>query len=99
MSKKCPRCGSTKLLKDHHEYMYCMVCERYDLIDSFPEQSVFDRITVNEETLAEKLVYQAEDEFGDVTWSSTIVSGWYVGREDCIAATVKRLKEVSNDHN
>lgn len=56
-------------------------------------ETVFDRITASLEVLAEKLVYLTEDMFGDVTWSSTIVPGWYVGREDCIAATVAKLKE------
>ena len=92
MSKKCPRCGSTKLLKDHHEYMYCMVCERYDLIDSFPEQSVFDRITVNEETLAEELVFPLADGW----WISTIIDDGtrFATREAAVSETIDKLKEV-----
>ncbi len=72
------------------KYPDAIACDLYR--DTPP--TIFDLITASPETLAEKFVYLTEDMFGDITWSSTIFPGWYVGREDCIAATVAKLKEV-----
>ena len=59
MSKKCPACGSKKIIMGSCEFAYCIGCELFDMVEKFPEQSVFDRITASPEVLAEKLVYQA----------------------------------------
>ena len=57
------------------------------------DQTVFDRITASEETLAEKLVYRYD---GNGTWRSFLLYGYeFLTREQAIAATVAKLKEVA----
>lgn len=55
-------------------------------------QTVFDRITQSEETLAEKLVYRYD---GNNTWRSFLLYGYeFLIKSEAIAATVAKLKEV-----
>ena len=56
--------------------------------------TVFDRIAQSPEVLAEKLLYAPLGEFCKL-WYSTVLPGehWNV-KEEAIAATVKKLKEV-----
>ena len=98
MSKKCPSCGSKEIIIDNHGFAYCTGCERYDMAEKFPEQTVFDQITQSEEKLADKLVYSfaCYDRMG-VYWKSAIIDDvnldWST-RSEAFAATVARLKEV-----
>ena len=64
-------------------------------------KTVFDRITVNEETLAEVLVYMRVVSWDDeINWYSVVLRSYcFRTKEEAIAATVAKLKEVSNDHN
>lgn len=94
----CPVCGSSNIQTERRPdgFRHCIDCRYSWAIGGLQQKpTLFHQITQSPEVLAEMLVYQTADEFGDVTWSSTIVPGWYVGREDCIAATVAKLKEVA----
>lgn len=53
--------------------------------------TVFDRITTSPEVLAEKLVYYLR--YGNC-YASSIISDVFKSREEAIAATVAKLKEV-----
>lgn len=72
-------------------------------------KTLFDRITASPEVLAEKLVYPTygiisrtwdfeKDDWGtaEPSWSSAVIPSdrCYSTKEDAIAATVARLKEV-----
>ena len=61
-------------------------------------QTVFDRITASPEVLAEKLVYKticvAVNRVTYSCWKSTITDESYRTKEDAIAATVAKLKEM-----
>ena len=95
MSKKCPSCGNKEIIIDSHKFGYCTGCELYDMVEKFPEQSVFDRITQSEETLAEKLVYHGVTSWDDEFYASTICDEIYKTKAEAIAATVAKLKEVA----
>lgn len=81
---RCPQCGNQEILRDA------------DVPLPMRTQTVFDRITQSEETLAEKLVYQVEcdDCFCTKLWKSTITGDLYTSEPEAIAATVAKLKEV-----
>lgn len=82
MSKKCPKCGSGYF--EVREDDTCLSC-------GWHRVTVFNRITASPEVLAEKLVYCG------VYYKSTIIPGesWEY-KQEAIAATVARLKEVCN---
>lgn len=97
MSKKCPKCES----KDIHITYYpaptdsmatCYGCGYVDLLERFPEQTVFDHITQSEEALAERLVYY-EDVLGIIYWFSTILpkERAFLTKSRAFAATVTEL--------
>ncbi len=102
MSKKCPQCES----KDIHITEYpspndsmatCYGCGYVGLVEQFPEQSLFDRITESPEVLAGKLVYITVTAWGETVFISTIIRDvMFRTREEAIAATVAKLKEVEN---
>lgn len=55
----------------------------------------FDRITVDQRTLAEQLVYSVWDEFNGYRWTSTVIQCAYKRRGDAVSATLEWLgKEV-----
>ena len=60
--------------------------------------TLFDRIATTPETLAEKLVYKticvAVNRVTYSCWKSTITDESYRTKEEALAATVERLKEV-----
>jgi hypothetical protein len=66
--------------------------------DKFNALTVFDRITASPEVLAEKLVYRTiEIAVNRVTyscWKSTITEEKYRTKDEAIAATVAKLREV-----
>ena len=67
--------------------------------DKFKKPTVFDKITESHEVLAEKLVYKRIDSYycssgSVVRWTSTISDWEYDTKEEAIAATVAKLKEV-----
>lgn len=58
------------------------------------KQTVFDRITQSPEVLAEKLVYYLR--YGNC-YASSIISDVFKSKEEAIAATVAKLKEVTDE--
>lgn len=104
MSKiKCPQCGDrdvsiTIYTPPDRDVASCNKCGYTSLAEDFPKQSIFDHITASLEALAEKLVYRTiEMAVNRVTyscWKSTITEEAYRTKEEAIAATVARLKEV-----
>lgn len=105
MSKKCPKCGS----KDTNIAYYpaptdhmatCYGCGYADLLERFPEQSIFDCLTASPEVLAERFVYKLRcmgvNRSSYICWKSTIIyDADFSTREEAIAATLERLKEVA----
>lgn len=92
MSNKCPKCGSEYF--GIREDDTCLSC-------GWHRVTVFDRITLSPEVLAEKLVFwmSCHKANGSVEWVavSTIIEGKWGTREEAIAATVAKLKEVAED--
>lgn len=92
MSNKEKNCLNCRIHWDHAGG--CSVC-RWEDQDN---PSLFYRITQSPETLAEKLVYKAICVAVNRTtyscWKSTITEESYSTREEAIAATVAKLKEV-----
>lgn len=99
----CKICKSTDVTKytpgifgdSRHK---CNSCGEISFTADFIEPTFFDRITASPEVLAEKLVYALTYgcSVGAVKhWYSTVVLGTYFSKkEEAIAATVARLKEV-----
>lgn len=88
--ERCPICGG--------QFLSCGGCGSdfvrpvCDEDDTIPKPTVFDRITASPEVLAEKLVYRYD---GNGTWRSFLLYGYeFLTKEEAIAATVEKLKEV-----
>ena len=96
MSKKCTLCGSTDVVPYKNNLfgepmLMCNNCKEPGVWYRFEEPTLFDRITASPEVLAEKLVYDVE-----WCWFSTILwNGVWSSKEEAIAATVEKLKEVA----
>ena len=89
MSKKCADCGCEVNRNVIQGMYYCPRCD-----DDKSERDVlplilFDRLTASPEVLAEKLVY-----CHIAGWTSYLMSYHTLDREEAIAATVAKLKEV-----
>ena len=97
------KCGECR------NYFECdSACENDWACEDFEPQgkTVFDRITASPEVLAEKLVYQRNCkmihqndkctiEYWTFSWKSSVIKGQsFETKEQAIAATVARLKEV-----
>jgi hypothetical protein len=57
--------------------------------------SLFDKITVSAEVLAEKLVYLVRDSYNGAAnyyWCSTVADGMWKTKQEAISATVAELK-------
>lgn len=87
MNKKCPKCESKDIHITHYpiptdSMATCYSCGYADLLERFPEQTVFDYITQSEEKLAEKLVYEKAvkrrafiyGEYGDVIGEQYVIT-------------------------
>jgi hypothetical protein len=89
----CPKCGNTDVswIRDDADYAQyiCLECKQGFY---YPPKTVFDLITASPEVLAPLLVWQ------DYDWcvfrSAVINGGEFNYKEEAIAATVKKLKEV-----
>ena len=99
MSNKCPYCGSFRnVCVNPVSFKYvCLACEKFFCKGEQPKQSIFDRITQSEETLAEKLVCHGVTSWDEEYYWSTVCNGIFKTRANAIAATVAKLKEVCND--
>lgn len=84
----------------------CYKCGYTSLAENFPRQDLFDRLTASPEVLADKLVYQrnckmihqndkSTMEYWTYSWKSSVITGQsFETKEEAIAATVAKLKEV-----
>jgi hypothetical protein len=100
--RECPFCGGERMSN-----LFCPWCNHNNItsegINHYcnhcgyawkSKPTVFDRITQSPEALAEKLLYAPLGEFCKL-WYSTVLPGehWNV-KEEAIAATVAKLKDV-----
>lgn len=95
----CERCKSSVVLPWNNvkDFYKCMNCSAIGYSDKFPEKTVFDRITVSPEVLAEKLVYRYD---GNGTWRSFLLYGYeFLTKEEAYAATVAELNKVCVEQN
>lgn len=95
----CQKCKSTNVVEDGTyggtTYYRCETCHHLGEKDDFPEMTVFDRITASPEVLAPEFVYCEEVFPGWDTWCSLLLGNvGYRTKQEAIAATVARLKEV-----
>ena len=97
MIKRCPFCGSARIIEAPSED-FCLSCESFsNTINDRNSQTVFDRITASPEVLAEKLVYIWVSSWEDEFYCSTVCDGLFETKDEAIAATLERLKEVCSD--
>lgn len=91
MSKKCVWCGGIAVyLGFAGVRYYCPHCEETLTEDEvINDMTVFERITESPETLAEKLVY-----CHICGWTSYLLNFHTLNRDEAIAATVAKLKEI-----
>lgn len=81
----------------------CNSCGEISFTTDFVEPTVFDRITSSPEVLAENIVVPIIVEYsGDVLWVSPLLqkdtskrATFFDSKEESIAATVAKLKEVA----
>lgn len=108
MSKICPECGSSdvyvEVLYPYHSMNLacCRACGHLGEEPEFIITTVFETITASPEVLAEKLVYKticvAVNRVTYSCWKSTITDESYRTKEEAIAATVAKLKEVCDEN-
>ena len=98
--KTCSKCYYLLVAARRHKFCLTL-SSNAEACKDFREASVFDRITASPEVLAEKLVYQFIGYDGNGLfhgyWKSTITDEDYATKEEAIAATVEKLKEVCNE--
>ena len=106
MSKKCPFCGSIRIVETPKgDASICLACETFlNTINGKSKPTLFDHITTSPEVLAEKLVYcekwtitseHPEKGKEHEYWSTPFVDNLYPTKEQAIQATVAKLKEVA----
>ena len=97
----CGRCKSTKVVEIGSycgsTYYSCKNCHDWGEKDQFPEQTLFARITATPEVLAQFLVFHNCIYRGRIKHHSAVVGGEFDSREEAIAATVAKLKEVCDE--
>ena len=93
----CQNCKSIAVEYEDYvggtSYYHCRTCGARGNRDKFTKQTVFDRITWSEETLAEKLVCHGVTSWDEEYYWSTVCNGIFKTRAEAIAATVAKLKE------
>lgn len=97
----CGKCGSRKVADagsyGGSSFFKCETCGQLGMREKFPEMTLFDRITASPEVLADKLTYwQYDPEQSRCGWTNNIIVGeLYKNYHEAIAATVAKLKEVT----
>ena len=82
---RCPQCGTQEILRDA------------DVPLPMCTQTLFDRITQSEETLAVEFAEMMYDRVsGEYRYYSMLTAEFYSDYSEAIAATVAKLKEVCN---
>lgn len=97
MSKKCPNCGrGIGVYQDYvggTSFFRCDICGHTGC--DFEDATLFDRITRSPEVLAPEFVEMMYDRVaGDYRYYSMLTGEFYNSRDEAIAATVNKLKEV-----
>lgn len=98
MSNQCPYCGSLRnvCVSPVSLKYVCLACEKFFNKGEQPEQTVFARITASPEVLAEEFVEMMYHRtFCGYHYYSMLTGDWYTTREEAIAVTVAKLKEVA----
>jgi uncharacterized Zn finger protein (UPF0148 family) len=97
----CPKCGNPNTHKEYkaNGFCYCPDCQhRWQIGESQPKPTVFDRITSSHEALADKLVYKTlvvgNNRVTYSCWRSTITEESYRTKKEASDATLEKLKEV-----
>ena len=99
----CGRCKSTNVVElgsyGDTTYYRCENCQDWGEKDNFPYMTIFHRLTASPEVLAEKLVFiiRCEADPSLAGWTSHVVQSVFETREEAIAATVAKLKEVCDE--
>lgn len=105
MSKVCPICRSINCIVEVGKtvggtpWFICLHCHSEMWKEDILPVTVFNRITSSPEVLAETFVYCEEPErFAEcASWRSVLLGNIsFATREEAIAATVAKLKEVEN---
>jgi hypothetical protein len=91
MSKKCIWCGRAVNPGLAGNGYYCPCCDEDMTEADVNDMTVFEIITASPEVLAESLV------FWEGGWTSRFIKFTTTNREEAIAATVAKLKEVCDD--
>ncbi len=103
MSNQCPYCGSLRnvCVSPVSLKYVCLACEKFFIKGEQPKQTVFEKITSSLEVLAEEFVEPyttwGADGYLNKMWRTNFrdLSGMlFDTREEAIAATVAKLKEV-----
>lgn len=107
MKYSCPNCDSEKIAIEKRPggWFHCQDChyswQPYPVrfgFDAPPrKQTVFQQITASPEVLAPEFIEMMYDRVaGDYRYYSMLTGEFYNSREEAIAATVAKLKEVYN---
>jgi hypothetical protein len=93
---KCPKCGSIRIIKANEDVSICLACESFlNTINGKSKPTLFARITASPEVLAPEFVEMMYDRVsGDYRYYSVLTGEFYNSREEAIAATLEKLKEV-----
>lgn len=80
-------------------FVLCVIIADSSETKSSKEQTVFHSITQSPEMLAPNFVYFAmSDEYGRDYWGSSLLDGkFWKTRDEAIAATLEKLKEVYDE--
>jgi hypothetical protein len=100
MIKECPFCGSIRIVETLKGYTsICLACE--SLLDDKSKPTIFDRITASPEVLAPHFVFLKAVIVTNINpqqqWISTLTVEVYPTKQEAIAATVAKLKEVCDE--
>lgn len=103
----CPKCGNPNTYVERRPdgFCYCPDCQhRWKIGESQRKPTLFDHITVSVEVLSEEFVEPytrwREDRYLETLWRSNFreLSGMlFDTKEEAIASTVAKLKEVYNE--
>ena len=95
----CPKCGNTNIQTERRldGFHHCMECWYSWKNGEAVKPTVFHRLTVSPDVLAEKLVYLVCSSYGGATnfyWRSTIIDKAWKTKAEAIAATAEELNST-----
>lgn len=110
MNKKCSDCAAWQY-DSYRGWHYCSqgqgdICPgNGKACNFFKQATVFQQITASPEVLAPYFVFATEDtvlsrhDERGILYFSSITGGYYQYRDNAIAATVAKLKEIANERD